>query len=174
MVQPEEQGGEGRAVSRSWEACGAVSGVLRCPEECVLEERGDVKGYGHWPPVLTKDTNLHIEEVPWSPGGSEWRPTQRHSIITWSKPRGHEHSLRAAQEAAPGRVLGGDEHAASFSSETGGQKELEKGELSTEILYLVKLSLRSEGEMKTCPDKFRIKDRGSSRCTHTPARHCTT
>lgn len=43
MVQPDSlrRGGEARAVSRSWEACGAASAVLRRPEECVLR-RGEM------------------------------------------------------------------------------------------------------------------------------------
>ena len=83
---------------------GSVSGA-EVPRGVCAEGRGDVKGYGHWPPVLTKYTNLHTEEVPSRPGGSEWRPTPRHSIITWSKPRGHEQLERRLLQTGSSAVM---------------------------------------------------------------------
>ena len=119
-------------------------------------------------PNLVKEIDMQVQEVERVPIMMEAkRPTLRHIIIKRLKVEDKERLLKAAREkqlvtyrAVPTRL------SADFSKETLQAKVdwqeifkvMKSRDLQPRLLYPAKLSLRIEGQIKSSPDKKKLKE----------------
>ena len=119
-------------------------------------------------PNLRRERDIQVEEAQRaSKKVNPKRPTLRHITIKMSKIRDKERILKAARERQQVTYKG---HlirlSADFSAETLQArrewhdifKVLERKNLQPRMLYLARLSFRMEGEIKSFPDKEKLKE----------------
>ena len=119
-------------------------------------------------PNLRKETDIQVQEAQRAPNKiSPKRPTPRHIIIKMSKIKDKERILKAARERPQVTYKGKPIRlSADFSVETLQArrewhdifKVLKGKNLQPRILYPSRLSFRMEGEIKSFPDKQKLKE----------------
>uniref|UniRef100_A0A9L0RNE6 L1 transposable element RRM domain-containing protein n=1 Tax=Equus caballus TaxID=9796 RepID=A0A9L0RNE6_HORSE len=119
-------------------------------------------------PHLRKETDIQVQEAQRAPNKrSPKRPTPRHIIIKMSKIKDKERILKAARERPQVTYKGKPIRlSADFSVETLQARrewhdifEVLKGKnLQPRILYPSRLPFRMEGEIKSFPDKQKLKE----------------
>ena len=119
-------------------------------------------------PNLVKEIDMQVQEAQRVPNKMDTnRPTPRHIVIKMPKIKDKERILKAAREKKSVTYKGVPMRlSADFSQETLEArrnwqeifKVMKRGDLQPRLLYPAKLSFRIKGQIKSCPEKKKLKE----------------